>query len=299
MHPGYAPFWILSASWEYKNNDNILSARAIFQRANRMNPKSVEILFEYCRLELMYREKILTRMQIMGLSKEQLQESENKESDINEEDLPDNTDHDNGVVVKPSNNFMEGAIPLTIYEHTIKEFPKDLKLRQKFIVLFNGFKDTNHLIDKVYSDIERDFADDINARVILARKNYDLMKNNVNLYDIVTEVIENFESYILESPSSEIYVEFFKFINESKETISKDKKDHSDLIKFLDRKISILFKECQNNKLLNETIYLYIIDYYLEKKDLEKAKEMADKAHKTFPQSKNLKMVVESLNNKI
>lgn len=244
FHPTYVPFWILSATWEYTHNDNIISARAIFQRGNRMNPKSKELLLEYCRLELLYREKIMKRLEVLDIDREtvlrQLQEESAHDNSIPEGELPDSDNHGEGISSETKNLFFDGAIPLTIFNFAVKTFPKDLRLREQYISLFNGFDDTENMLDSVYESIERDFPHCSSAKAILMRRSYDLLKDESEIFSSINEVIGNFEMAILEKADDNISIELYKFLKEalSKETEKENADD--DLIGFLEKKISQL-----------------------------------------------------------
>jgi len=64
LHPEHEGLWILAASWEYEYNQNIIAARALLQRALRLNPKSSQVYLEYCRLELIYRDRVRRKLKI-------------------------------------------------------------------------------------------------------------------------------------------------------------------------------------------------------------------------------------------
>uniref|UniRef100_A0A6B2KZF5 U3 small nucleolar RNA-associated protein 6 n=1 Tax=Arcella intermedia TaxID=1963864 RepID=A0A6B2KZF5_9EUKA len=64
IHPTSPDLWILAASWEYRNNGNLLSARRLFQRGIRMNPKDANLFVEYCRLELLISEDKRIALQV-------------------------------------------------------------------------------------------------------------------------------------------------------------------------------------------------------------------------------------------
>ncbi|KAJ3344310.1 U3 snoRNP protein [Gonapodya sp. JEL0774] len=65
LHPTKPTFWILAASWEFEQNLNIAAARALLQRALRLNSDSQKLWLEYFRLELLYAEKLRERQRVL------------------------------------------------------------------------------------------------------------------------------------------------------------------------------------------------------------------------------------------
>lgn len=202
LHPNFVPFWITAASWEYFSNHNIHAARVLLQRANRLNPQSKEILLEYCRLELCYREKVMQRLEVFGV-----EDSDLKEAAVSLSDVPDGKKGDKGALeqisdlnansglgssrngsnenapgsnkasdiesAKKKNPFFAGAIPIAVFNAAIKAFPSDLGLRAQFALIVNSFADTTLISNAIYNSIEKDFSEDAAAQSFIARRPYD------------------------------------------------------------------------------------------------------------------------------
>lgn len=58
----------MAATWEYDENNNMDGARVLLQRGLRVNKLSTRLRLEWCRMELRYRDKVQTRLQLAGLS---------------------------------------------------------------------------------------------------------------------------------------------------------------------------------------------------------------------------------------
>ena len=67
LHPLEETFWVQAAFWEYRQNQNVLAARALLQRAIRTVPNCQWTWLEYARLELLYWKKIKDRLELMGV----------------------------------------------------------------------------------------------------------------------------------------------------------------------------------------------------------------------------------------
>ncbi|KAJ1822479.1 U3 snoRNP protein [Coemansia sp. RSA 2599] len=66
-HPYGEELWVGAAAHELESNVNGHGARALLQRALRVNPKSQKLWIEYFRLEVMLVEKIRARRRVLGI----------------------------------------------------------------------------------------------------------------------------------------------------------------------------------------------------------------------------------------
>lgn len=241
LHPNFVPFWITAASWEYFSNHNIQAARILLQRANRLNPLSKEVLLEYCRLELAYREKVMQRLDVFGVG-----ESDLKDAAVTMTDIPTGNSEPKGALEevaeshpttadkKKSNPFFSGAIPIAVFHAAIKAFPTDLSLRMQFSMIVNSFAETKTVSDVIYASIEKDFAENARALAFVARRPYDNppkaatkpeAKNKqqepetqqVSTFDLTEAAnnsISNFEVQLSASPSAELYELYTAFLQD-------------------------------------------------------------------------------------
>jgi hypothetical protein len=65
LFPLVDDLWILAGDWEFCNDCNIVAARSLMLRGIRSNPNSRKLWLEYFRLELMYLDKIKTRIDLV------------------------------------------------------------------------------------------------------------------------------------------------------------------------------------------------------------------------------------------
>jgi len=65
-HPTNEGLWILAADYEFEFNENITAARALMERALRLNSKSERLWIEFCKLECIYLARIKERMAEYG-----------------------------------------------------------------------------------------------------------------------------------------------------------------------------------------------------------------------------------------
>lgn len=196
-HPTNTALWILAASWEFEENNNITAARVLLQRALRLNNHSARLWYEYCRLELAYRNQVIERMEIFGINAGALtpsgtsidinaldahkEVSETKKSTqagtgadtlistaaqsdpSSETALLDSfslettaQETSSSSASEASNAFLEGAIPLLIYQNATKAI-KGFKFRAGFISIFQSFDRTEHLVNRIYDDLKATF----------------------------------------------------------------------------------------------------------------------------------------------
>lgn len=243
LHPTFVPFWITAASWEYFSNHNIHAARILLQRANRLNPQSKEILLEYCRLELAYREKVMQRLDVFGVG-----DSELKEAAVSMSDVPAGDSEQKGALEQvadsqaansgkkqAANPFFSGAIPIAVFQAAIKASPTDFALRTQFAMIVNSFADTTVISDVIYASIEKDFAEKPQALAFVARRPYDNpakaavkpepkkksdapqteKASTFDLSEATNNCVSNFESQLSSSPSAELYELYTSFLQET------------------------------------------------------------------------------------
>jgi tetratricopeptide (TPR) repeat protein len=334
LQPNFVPFWISAASWEYFTNHNIQAARVILQRANRLNPQSQDVLLEYARLELAYREKVMARLDIFGV-----QESELKEAAVALEDLPKGesavkgalertaAEHEDKPSQKHKNPFFAGAIPLAVYQTAIKAFPQDLPLRMQFAHIIGSFADSESILDAVYASIEADFENPL-AQAFIARRPYDNSPRPSKLKspskkaeqapverdwtEITNQTISSFESLLSAHPSVGLYEHYISFLlevlsrvdenySEVAQDPSKPQTTHekpgadASLTTLLRKKISLVFKEAFANSFVSEQLSTKWIDFLLAVDRLDDALETAEKCAAALPSNPLLQTCYFSL----
>ncbi|CAM9931413.1 unnamed protein product, partial [Choristocarpus tenellus] len=75
FHPRNAGLWIKAASWEFFECSNANTARALLQRALRINPGARNLWLQYFRLEFHYVQKLIGRRDVLGLTQDKEKES--------------------------------------------------------------------------------------------------------------------------------------------------------------------------------------------------------------------------------
>eukprot|EP01127_Copromyxa_protea_P005329 TRINITY_DN15273_c0_g1_i1.p1 TRINITY_DN15273_c0_g1~~TRINITY_DN15273_c0_g1_i1.p1 ORF type:complete len:705 (+),score=188.34 TRINITY_DN15273_c0_g1_i1:21-2135(+) len=196
LHPTHIGLWLLAAGWEYTQNYNMNQARALLQRAIRLNSESADLYYEYCRLELMYLEKVKARIEfakkngvedVAGEEKKEKEEKEEKDSDdsdnsddsgegseegIDLDALPDAEEKKGATpgYTQSSDIFLSGEVPRIVYASAVKALPSDLSVYQTFISIFRKFPGTEASVDRVYSDIHEKFGSDSTAFIFLCQR---------------------------------------------------------------------------------------------------------------------------------
>eukprot|EP00727_Mastigamoeba_balamuthi_P002142 m51a1_g11925 putative U3 small nucleolar RNA-associated protein (598) ;mRNA; f:677801-679739 len=164
LHPLEDGLWVLAAKWEYEHNCNMGNARALMQRALRMNPGSSKLYVEYAKLELLYVEKLRTRLELAGGTPDAIKPASAARVSAPEgPDAPDTSADafESGLAAgeanEGSNSFFRAEIPKLIYDAAVAKFPSDVDLRVQFLRLFLAFDGTEHVQRQVVESIERDF----------------------------------------------------------------------------------------------------------------------------------------------
>jgi U3 small nucleolar RNA-associated protein 6 len=216
---------------------DIAGARTLLQRALRTLPKCQELYLEYCRMELMYREKIRKRMELMGIDQAALKakstsgidlslvpmkpvgEEEDQDQQPEEEDdgmkelldLPEGDPAaEEAAKTKPlpafitssSNPFFEGAIVLVVFHAAIAKIPSDVSFRQQMLSVVQAFPDTKKIQDEIYSSLERDFPENEDVLLLIARRPVDSLpvdkkKDHDAVFNATREALDNIDNELL------------------------------------------------------------------------------------------------------
>eukprot|EP01087_Luapelamoeba_hula_P013236 TRINITY_DN3786_c2_g1_i2.p1 TRINITY_DN3786_c2_g1~~TRINITY_DN3786_c2_g1_i2.p1 ORF type:complete len:786 (+),score=180.22 TRINITY_DN3786_c2_g1_i2:63-2420(+) len=196
-HPAHAPFWVMTASWEFEHNLNIQAARGIMTRGTNLLKGNALLWREFFRLELFYRQKIADRIAFYGIDASALV-AKPKSGSVDQTALPtsledsnnsnkddgsgggdggdemdrDDTETENEQTPeaqssrKPDNAFLSGAIPIVIFKNAIKQRPRDLQFRIGLLSVLDEFENSERIADEIYASIQRDFADVDGAELV-------------------------------------------------------------------------------------------------------------------------------------
>ncbi|KAJ2506067.1 U3 snoRNP protein [Coemansia sp. RSA 2049] len=119
-HPRDPKMWIMAADYQLSDMANGAAARALMQRALRVNPESRELWAEYLRLELLLVDKIRTRRRVLGIDGEAKKEEEEEEGDAGFIDLPELDEHEREESGKPDGGGSSIATVLAEIEERIE-----------------------------------------------------------------------------------------------------------------------------------------------------------------------------------
>lgn len=166
-HPTNEGLWILAADYEFEFNENITAARALMERALRLNSKSERLWIEFCKLECIYLARIKERMAEYGIDQSALVPK--KGNSIDASSLPDAkadgsasgvVEGDPSTEVRSSseNPFLEGAIPRFIFQNALKAIPENPNFRLSFLRLFDAFEGTEKVKNELFQGLLRDFG---------------------------------------------------------------------------------------------------------------------------------------------
>ncbi len=129
LHPLVPALWILAADWEYSHNANIVAARELMLRGLRGNDTSLEMWMEYFRLELVYLNKVLRRLNLLAQKKAApladddvlaLPEDETNKVDDDAADEPKVDVPDDVAQRVPDSAFAKGAVPLAVFSSALQ-----------------------------------------------------------------------------------------------------------------------------------------------------------------------------------
>eukprot|EP01104_Vermistella_antarctica_P009119 TRINITY_DN2325_c0_g1_i1.p1 TRINITY_DN2325_c0_g1~~TRINITY_DN2325_c0_g1_i1.p1 ORF type:complete len:626 (+),score=166.27 TRINITY_DN2325_c0_g1_i1:322-2199(+) len=234
LHPRNASLWILAASWEYEKNANMVTARVLLQRALRMNPTSPKLFLEYFRLEVLYINKLRTRMALSGVDGQTLM---NRAKGIDVEDVPGDEGDESPAATEAAaaegeagggledNPFFEGAIPLAIYQSAVNGPLRDnWSARIQFLDVLDDSPGADLLTSlrksilrdsvETFSSCE-DFWDALAGRRVVALRTQDRMPTEDEVVAAVAQAVGLYEQAVRVLPSSGMWKYYVTFVRSS------------------------------------------------------------------------------------
>ncbi|KAJ3102701.1 U3 snoRNP protein [Phlyctochytrium bullatum] len=211
LHLAKPVIWILSAKWEFEDNNDMTSARILFQRALRINPESQQLWLEYFKLELLFAAKLIERRNV--LFPEKAEAASRAEGVITSlEELADEDKTLSGMLGQAKEETPTDAeskatdvlaIPLIVYRNAVKAISGDLSFRIQFFNLLLKFGTSGRKIrDEIVSSVMDDFHGNWDALAFVAESKSSLfqvddprfpaaLKETISLYDTFTQEFQS------------------------------------------------------------------------------------------------------------
>lgn len=154
IHPINIGLWIMAAKFEFEERQDTMAARVLFQEGLRTNRESEKLWLEYYRLELLAVDKLRKRKNVLILS-------------TNEE--------------TPSDDVMDYAISLLVYNEAIKSVPDNVSFRISFLPILVQFEETHKREQEIYDNLLADFSNSGLVRDAVAKRNWLRINNEDSL----------------------------------------------------------------------------------------------------------------------
>lgn len=171
IHPTDAELWILAAKYALEDHADMTLARSYMQRGLRFCKTSKNLWIQYAKLEIIYIAKIAARQVILGLGqtsdRTEKKDSENFDTDADTIALPQLTGEDvnpslsedqqvdeNALETLNSTPALSGAIPMAIFDASMKQFQNEPSFAKLFFMMVVEFENLsclqniiNHIVD--------------------------------------------------------------------------------------------------------------------------------------------------------
>ena len=280
FHPRNPVVWLAAAKWEWEDNANVTAARALLQRALRMNSDAKDLWIEYFKLECFFLIKIAERNRVLGIEESSKEETdEPKQDGVDMSEIPEAREN-NGVReidhMPNTLGFMEGAIPIAVFKNAIQLNGADLKFRIEFIALIDSLhlkypsieKACLSMLNVIYESIERDFPEDPLASetacermvrgVKIASAEYPLqLKECLKSFNSMFEFSKNWESVRGRAELVELHLDFILRVKSQCHTEDVDES----LRLFISQYITHLSKVCLTEQILSERIVEILLEH--------------------------------------
>mmetsp|Transcript_6613 Transcript_6613/g.18684 ORF Transcript_6613/g.18684 Transcript_6613/m.18684 type:complete len:650 (-) Transcript_6613:33-1982(-) len=169
--PTNVRLWIMAAKWHYETNKDFGMARTLLQRALRVNKESRLLWTQYFRFELIYRETILARLELLPTPRSPGGEQGAEGDDIlrvgteSGDDEADGDDGEDGVMKRAapdldpaSNPFLRGAVCQIVLQQAFAALPEDIALREECYRIYLDFQNTSDLRESLRQSIRKEFS---------------------------------------------------------------------------------------------------------------------------------------------
>ncbi|KAJ2713716.1 U3 snoRNP protein [Coemansia spiralis] len=202
-HPYEPQMWLKAATHELNVNANGSAARALLQRALRLNPDSMRLWTEYFRLELLLVEKIKARRRVLGIDGTDAgqpvadkddqgdeegaaielplldEEEEERANGSIEERFAEQalaqqsargaalSEEERAAMNQKDNAYLQGAVAQVVFEQAVRAVPGSLAFRQELAAVAGQFPDMEAVQQRVLESIAADFGQDAQARGFL------------------------------------------------------------------------------------------------------------------------------------
>jgi hypothetical protein len=170
--------WVTAASWEFGENNNILTARTLMQRALRFCANEKVVWLEYFRLELLYVQKLRMRGAFLGLLPDETEQryslgelppAAGGDTNPMDEELQSSSTHKN----VPFLQFItELPVPRAVIRNALRQFPSDIDLRREILQIYHEYPGTLVGMEDVFLDLQALAVEQGAAAVLLLQRPY-------------------------------------------------------------------------------------------------------------------------------
>ncbi|GJN40897.1 hypothetical protein PR202_gn00313 [Eleusine coracana subsp. coracana] len=302
-HPKVPGLWIYAAAWEFDQNLNVASARALMQSGLRSCPESEDMWVEYLRMELTYLNKLKARKVALGEDVKTLQKNnndaghwkeENKElfMSLNEEGESPKESDSTGVALEEKEDlfWQQGLLIIqTIYHSAVEALPSSLTLRKKFLEILNSVDLTHsdELKIEVLDDLKKDFSHsedywDWFARLQLSDLSGSNLSNRKDaLLNKLNRSLQVYDEAVRRLPTSKMFSLYAKFWMD---VLYPDREDSIALFQDAEFDASELtasvlkvYENAESCGCLTEDLACQYVSFCLKLERLEEARNLAEK----------------------
>jgi len=198
-NPLCVELWVDAATWEFEQNGSDQSARALMQRAIRLNDQARPLWKEYLRFELLCAVKMRERGNLLGTN-----------NDV-DGPLSDEATEEQAAQKAAHQAFIDGAIAQVLLDSIFEQFSKDWTFILELATLIQSFPGFPGLLQSVYDKFGTlDCASEPKCQVaLLAQMHRNGSAEGDALY------LEALRAEVAQSPAStELWTALFAFLHE-------------------------------------------------------------------------------------
>lgn len=253
LHPESVDIWVQAANWEFKNQNNPASSRALFLRGIRMNSSSKYLWLEYFRMELEVANALF------------------------------GTKIDSESVVQDALSVYDGAIAISVFKFATKECKLSAADSFEFYEMslkFDNFKAVQKFIESFVLEnmVDTSMFNVLRARSIASSLDFNGENFKFNLETCTKNLSD---ALICDISSSKILTEVVSIL-----VLIFEKSEHfKNFQEIVYSKIDLIFKSIENLENFNLSHYISWSEISKKSDDISNYEEIIKRAQLKFPAS--------------
>eukprot|EP01028_Stygiella_incarcerata_P009458 TRINITY_DN4490_c0_g1_i1.p1 TRINITY_DN4490_c0_g1~~TRINITY_DN4490_c0_g1_i1.p1 ORF type:complete len:619 (+),score=171.53 TRINITY_DN4490_c0_g1_i1:153-2009(+) len=158
FHSTNPKLWISAANWEFRENKNVETARALMQRGIRILKENIEMWISYVRLELEFAARIERRSKMLGIIAPEKAEKEDESKEEGTKEGAPSQESEKGLdATSAMKELVEGKLARIVIQEALTSIPENVDLCIGLLETVREFPSSNGLEELLLETLESTF----------------------------------------------------------------------------------------------------------------------------------------------